>query len=299
MKCVLCPIKCEANRDEKPGSCGAARLPRVASVMSHFWEEPCISGTRGSGAIFFSGCNLKCVFCQNYDLNDGTAGKTGTAEQLAELMLALAENGVHNINLVTPAPHLGTIIPAIRIAKRQGLKIPIVYNTNAYETIPAIRALEGLVDIYLPDYKYYSQNLAIRFSSAPGYQQIALEAIGEMFRQVGYLSFGEDGMAVKGVLIRHLVLPNCLDDSRKVLDSIKDTFGTNMYLSLMRQYAPTKNVSSFPLNRKLTAGEYGRITDYCISLGFTNVFLQKAGSASLDYTPDFSKLASAVEEILK
>lgn len=298
MKCVLCPIKCEIDRNERPGLCGASRYPKIASVMPYLWEEPCISGSKGSGAVFFSGCNLKCVFCQNYELNDGTAGKEATPDRLAEIFLALEKAGLHNINLVTPAPHLGTIIPAIRIAKQKGLRIPIVYNTNAYETKKAIHALDGLVDIYMPDFKYYSDKLAERFSSAPNYYAIALEAITEMFKQVGHLSINNEGLADKGLLIRHLVLPNCIGDSRKILDTIYKSFGADTYLSLMRQYAPTENVRNFPLNRKLTDGEYERITEYCISLGFKNVYLQDADSASLSYTPDFLNLSTSVEELL-
>jgi len=287
MKCYLCPRKCGIDRDLHAGACGAETLPRVARVALHAWEEPCISGTQGSGTVFFSGCNLGCIFCQNYVLQDGKAGISCTAEELADHFLCLQEQSAHNINLVTPTPHVITVADAIKIAKCNGLKLPIVYNTNSYETVDALKRLDGLVDIYLPDFKYVSPILSKRFSGCKDYYQVALEAILEMYRQVGTLSVGENGLAERGILIRHLVLPACLDDSRSVLDSIKEHFPIDTHLSLMRQYSPTPNIDKPPLNRPLTDREYERIMLYCTDLGFHNVWIQDKTSASLQFTPEF------------
>lgn len=284
----MCPARCGTDRNANVGPCGAGIYPRVANYGPHYWEEPCISGTKGSGAVFFSGCNMHCVFCQNYKLNDGTLGKQYDADSLSNVFLELQASGMHNINLVTAGPHLPTVIKALRISKEKGLSVPVVYNTNAYESVRAIRALHGLVDIYLPDLKYVSGQLSGRFSRTPDYFAVAIDAIGEMSHQTGYLKTDEaTGLAHRGVLIRHLVLPNCLSDSRSVLTEIKERFGTEMHLSLMRQYAPTPNIRDFPLNRKLTDREYERISEFCFDLGFVNVYLQEKGSATLDYTPEF------------
>ena len=262
MRCAACPRRCGA-------------------------ERTCISGTRGSGAVFFSGCNLSCVFCQNHVLHDGTAGRPHTPEQLAGVYLALQADGAHNINLVTPTPHLAAVRASLLLARRRGLSIPVVYNTNAYELVPSLRALEGLVDVYLPDLKYVTPALSARFSGCADYFAFAAPAIQEMYRQVGTLRLDGDGMAVRGLLIRHLVLPACVDEARRVLDFIADSLPAETHLSLMRQYAPTPNVTEPPLNRRLTDREYARAVDYCCARGFTNVWIQGRESASLAYTPDF------------
>lgn len=287
MNCYLCPRQCGIDREIQPGACGAGLLPRIARVALHAWEEPCISGTQGSGTVFFSGCNLGCIFCQNYVLQDGTVGIPCTVDQLCNHFLFLQEEGAHNINLVTPTPHLTTIIPALEQAKKNGLHIPVVYNTNSYECVDVLKKLDGLIDIYLPDFKYVSPILSKRFSHCEDYFPIALRAISEMHRQVGNLCFDENGIALRGMIIRHLVLPACLDDSRKVLDAIAEHFGIDVHLSLMRQYAPTPNISEPPLNRKLTDREYDRIVTYCTDLGFSNVWIQDKESATLQYTPSF------------
>lgn len=287
MKCYLCPRQCGIDRDLYAGACGARALPRVARVALHEWEEPCISGFHGSGTVFFSGCNLGCIFCQNYVLQDGTLGIECTEEQLAEHFLHLQEDGAHNINLVTPSPHLVTIVPALKLAKKNGLTIPIVYNTNSYELAQALKMLDGLVDIYLPDLKYVSPILSKRFSKCENYFEVAVTAIQEMYRQVGDLTLDDNGIAQRGILIRHLVLPTCIDDSRKVLDIIAEHFPRTTHLSLMRQYAPTPNITEPPLNRRLTDREYDRILAYCCDLGFTNVWIQDKESATLRFTPSF------------
>lgn len=289
MRCTVCPRRCGTDRTVHTGPCNAGDLPRVARAALHLWEEPCISGTRGSGAVFFSGCNLACVFCQNHVLHDGKAGRPHTPQQLADRYLALQAAGAHNINLVTPTPHLAAVRTSLALARQNGLRIPVVYNTNGYELVAALRALEGLVDIYLPDLKYVTPALAARFSGRADYFDFAGDAILEMYRQVGTLRLDADGIAVRGLLIRHLVLPACVDEARRVLDFIAAHLPLDTHLSLMRQYAPTPNVTQPPLNRRLTAREYARAVDYCCALGFSNVWIQGPESASLDYTPNFEE----------
>ena len=288
--CMNCPRRCGADRESHIGLCNAGKLPRVARVALHHWEEPCISGTRGSGAVFFAGCNLGCIFCQNYALHDGTLGTLQTADMLAARYLDLQAQGAHNINLVTPTPHLDAIRQSLLQAKAMGLRIPVVYNTNAYELVDSLRTLEGLIDIYLPDFKYVTPALAERFSGFGDYFLFASDAIQEMYRQVGTLSVDADGIAQRGLLIRHLVLPACVDEARRVLDAIRSSLPADTHLSLMRQYAPTPNITKPPLNRRLTDREYDRIVDYCISLGFENVWCQEKESATLAYTPRFTKM---------
>lgn len=290
MRCTVCPRRCGTDRTVHTGPCNAGDLPRVARAALHLWEEPCISGTRGSGAVFFSGCNLACVFCQNHVLHDGKAGRPHTPQQLADRYLALQAAGAHNINLVTPTPHLAAVRTSLALARQNGLRIPVVYNTNGYELVAALRALEGLVDIYLPDLKYVTPALAARFSGRADYFDFAGDAILEMYRQVGTLRLDADGIAVRGLLIRHLVLPACVDEARRVLDFIAAHLPLDTHLSLMRQYAPTPNVTQPPLNRRLTAREYARAVDYCCALGFSNVWIQGPESASLDYTPNFGQV---------
>ena len=289
MQCGICPRNCGIDRSLHAGACGAELLPRVARVGLHHWEEPCISGTQGSGAVFFSGCNLRCVFCQNHVIRDGTLGLPCDSETLCRHFFSLKSQGAHNINLVTPTPHADTLIDALRLARSRGLELPVVYNTNAYERVETLRRLEGLVDIYLPDFKYVSPLLSERFSGCADYYPVAAEAIAEMHRQVGILRLDAAGIARRGLLIRHLVLPGCIDDSRRVLDAIAGMLPRESFLSLMRQYAPTPNIEAPPLNRRLTDREYERICLYCGDLGFQNVYIQGRESADLSYTPDFAK----------
>lgn len=287
-RCTLCPRLCGADRQKHMGLCNAGDLPRVARASLHFWEEPCISGINGSGAVFFSGCNLSCVFCQNYALHDGTLGIPHTPQALAARYLDLQAQGAHNINLVTPAPHLVAIRESLLLAREKGLQIPVVYNTNGYELAESLYLLEKLVDIYLPDLKYVTPELAERFSGRGDYFTFAAPAIQEMHRQVGTLSLDADGIAQRGLLIRHLVLPACVDEARRVLDYIANVLPIDTHISLMRQYAPTPNITKPPLNRRLTNREYDRIIAYCSSLGFENVWCQEKESASLEYTPTFT-----------
>lgn len=288
MKCFLCPRKCGADRDRSPGFCGAPEQPLVAKSMLHFWEEPFISGQNGSGAVFFSGCNLGCVYCQNRTIRKGGVGETMDAAALSDLYLHLQEQGAHNVNLVTAAPYVPDVAQSLRLAKSRGLHIPVVYNSGGYELPETLLLLDGLVDVYLPDLKYVSAELSARFSGAPDYFVVALSAVHEMYRQVGDLVLDETGMARKGLVIRHLVLPSCVDDSRRVLDAIVTHFPLSTQLSLMSQYTPQPNVTDFPLNRRITAREYERVISYALSLGLYNILIQQRDSANAAFTPSFT-----------
>ena len=288
MACNICPRNCKIDRTAAAGFCGCSSVVRVARAALHFDEEPSISGTHGSGTIFFSGCNLKCIFCQNMVLTDGKLGEVFSVPRLAETMLKLEALGAHNINLVTPTPHRDAIVEALRLAKNDGLRIPVVYNTNAYETVDTIKAYQGLVDIYLPDLKYVDPRLSLKFSRASDYFDTAIEAIAEMIDQVGFMQTDENGIAVQGVRIRHLVLPGCVFDTRNVLDAIKARFGTDCPISLMSQFTPIPACTVKPLDRPLTQREYENALEYCISLGFTDVYTQDLTSVGRSFTPPFS-----------
>jgi len=282
MNCTICPRRCPVDRSISAGYCKAGSLPRVARAMLHRWEEPPISGKNGAGAVFFSGCNLRCVFCQNMDISAKIEGIELNAEQLAQLYLRLEQKGAHTIDLVTPTPHASAVRESLEKAKVRGLSIPVVWNSNGYETVEMLQTLEGLVDIYLPDFKYVSSDLSKRYSDAADYCETAGKAMEEMYRQCGAFT-GE-----KGVLIRHMLLPGCIHDTRAVIDRICDAFGADAHISLMRQYTPMYKALELPfLNRKLTKREYERGVDYAIAKGMTNVYTQKGASASSAYTPEF------------
>ena len=287
MSCDLCPRLCKIDRSTQRGFCGCDHTMRIARIGLHRYEEPCISGDGGSGAVFFSGCNLRCVFCQNKVLQTGKLGQDFTPEALAAAMLELQRLGAENVNLVTPTPHTNGICQALDIAKSKGLTLPIVYNTNGYLTVDTVDKLSNYVDIWLPDFKYHDQRLADRFSAAPHYLETALSAIGRMLEHSGQLVLTENGRAKKGVLIRHLVLPACVYDTRDVLAAIADRFGTDTYLSLMHQFTPQPDGKA-PLNRRLTRREYENALDACLRLGFTRVYIQQERSATFAYTPAFS-----------
>ncbi len=291
MSCDLCPRHCGIDRRIQRGFCGCSDSMKIARIGLHRYEEPCICGAGGSGAVFFSGCNLRCVFCQNRILQTGRLGMEFTPEALADAMLKLQRIGAENINLVTPTPHVEGILRSIDLARDNGLTLPIVYNTNGYLSVDTVDKLNGYVDIWLPDLKYHDQRLADRFSSAPRYFETAFSAIERMLEQSGQLVLDGSGRAEKGVLIRHLVLPACVYDTRDVLSAIKDHFGTNTYLSLMHQFTPQPDANP-PLNRRLTKREYENAVEACLSLGFTRVYIQEALSATFAYTPDFSNEVS-------
>ena len=286
--CLLCPRQCGADRSKQRGLCGAEALPRVAKSMLHQWEEPFISGTRGSGAVFFSGCNLGCVYCQNYTIRDGGIGELYSVDALASAYLSLQQQGAHNINLVTAAPYVPEVAQSLRLAKAQGLTIPVVYNSSGYECVETIQLLDGLIDVYLPDWKYVSPLLSEKFSNAPDYAEVATSAIFEMHRQVGKLVLDEDGIAKRGLVVRHLILPGCADDSRKVLDEIVRLLPIDTHISLMSQYTPQVYTTEFPLNRRITQREYDRVISYALSIGLHNILIQERESAQSLYTPQFT-----------
>ncbi len=284
---MLCPRGCGADRRFEAGACGVLSLSRIARFAPHYWEEPCISGERGSGAVFFSGCNLNCVFCQNHRISRVQTGRAVSAGEMADIMLQLQSLEVHNINLVTPTPHIELILEAIPLARARGLTIPCIYNTNGYETVETLKRLEGLIDVYLPDLKYTQETIAHRYSRAKDYFKFAAPAIDEMFRQRGLLRLDQYGIAQEGVIIRHLVLPGSIDETRRVLKYIRSRFPRDICLSLMGQYTPSYHADYPPINRGLLAREYQRAVECCVSLGFTNVYIQDVRSSGSAYIPDF------------
>ncbi|MGN1147354.1 MAG: radical SAM protein [Lachnospiraceae bacterium] len=290
MGCRLCPRECNVDRiNGEKGYCGESAHLRVARAALHMWEEPCISGETGSGTVFFTGCPLRCVFCQNSTIADGSVGKAITSERLAEIFLELQEKRACNINLVTPTHFVPQIIPAIKKAKAEGLSIPIVYNTGSYEKVETLRLLDGLVDIYLPDLKYASSRLAARYSNASDYFETACAAIAEMFRQTGTPVIDEaTGLMKRGVIVRHLLLPRHLADSKKVMEYLYQTYHNDIFISIMSQYTPMRTFSDMPeLNRRVSHKEYNALIDYCISLGIENGFIQEGEAASESFIPPF------------
>ncbi len=285
MKCDLCPRKCGINRNESVGFCGVTNTLKVARAGLHFWEEPIISGASGSGTIFFSGCNLKCVYCQNYDISSEAFGKEITIKRLAEIFKELEEKGANNINLVTPSHYAKQIVEALKIYRPN---IPIVYNTSGYDSLEVLKLVEGWVDVYLTDLKYCSSELSKKYSKAENYFEVATSAILEMVRQQPNNVF-ENGMLKKGVVVRHMVLPTHTQDSFKVLDWIKQNLGDEALVSVMGQYTPYYNSKNYPeINRKLKPLEYKMVLNHCIKLGLTNGFSQELDSASEEYIPPFN-----------
>lgn len=283
-KCESCPRKCGINRNEKNGFCGVKKL-KVAKVYLHKWEEPPISGTNGSGTIFFSGCNLKCVYCQNSEISFGAVGKEITVERLVEIFKELELKKAHNINLVTPTPHVFEIIEALKIYKP---KIPIVYNTSGYESEEIIKLLKDYIDIYLTDLKYYDKKLSKTLSGAENYFEVATKAILQMRKNQPKDVFDDNGIMQKGVIIRHLVLPSCTNDSVKILDWIFNNLGDNTIISIMGQYVPCFKANGYDfINKKLKPIEYKRVVNYFNLLGFKNGFMQSLDSASDEYIPSF------------
>ena len=292
MKCDLCPRKCLVDRKKgEKGICGQTENLKVARAALHFWEEPCISGDAGSGAVFFSGCPLHCVFCQNENIANGTVGKEISVERLAEIFLELQEKGANNINLVTPGHFVPQITKALDLAKQEGLKLPIVYNTSSYETVETIKRLEGYVDIYLPDFKYMSPVLSKKYSHAPDYAEVAKAAIAEMVRQTGkavFVNGDEDNLILRGTIVRHLTLPGCMEDSMQILKYLHETYGDMIYISIMNQFTPLSNLEKYPeLNRRITDEEYETLVDYAIDIGIENGFIQEGDTAEESFIPAF------------
>ncbi len=286
-KCEICPRKCEVNRNNNQiGWCKSTDRVKIGLYSTHDFEEPCISGDKGSGTVFFSNCTMNCIFCQNYEISQLGKGKVISIEELSNIFIMQQEKGVHNINLVTPTSYVYQIIEAIKIAKAKGLNIPIVYNTNGYENIETIKALNGYVDVYLPDLKYAEEKLAIEYSGAKNYFEVATNAIKEMIKQVGNIKLNEDGIIQKGVIIRHLVLPNHIENSKKVLLWIKQNLPNDIYVSIMAQYFPTyKAKENQELNRKLTKKEWEQIEKYVEEIDIENGFIQELGDHEEEYVP--------------
>ena len=287
--CMLCPRECGTYRARgQRGYCGMPNQPVIARAALHYWEEPCISGKEGSGTVFFSGCTLRCVFCQNHEIAAGHTGKPVTEERLSEIFLKLQEQKANNINLVTAGHFLPAVVSALRMAKEQGLRIPVVYNTGGYEKPDMLKRLEGLVDIWLPDHKYRSCELAGTYSHAADYPVWADRALREMVRQAGSPVFDDRGMMTRGVIVRHLVLPGCVSDSKDVLEYLWDQFGRKIYVSIMSQYTPLPHVAAHPeLNRRITEEEYEEVVDYARFLGMDQVYIQEGECAEESFIPAF------------
>lgn len=289
-KCTLCPRECNVERDDgQVGFCGVPSESIVAARAAlHMWEEPCISGENGSGTVFFSGCTLRCVYCQNYDIARASSGKEITKERLVQIFLELQEKGANNINLVTPTHYTKQIIWAVQTAKKNGLNIPIVYNCSGYEKVETLRLLDGIVDIYLTDFKYMDEMLAERYSKAKDYPEVAKAALAEMVRQTSEAEFDEEGMMKKGVIIRHLLLPGYMENAKAVVKYVYETYKDQVYLSLMNQYTPLPQVKEYPeIDRKVTEEEYEELVDYAIEIGVENGFIQEGETAEESFIPEF------------
>ena len=288
--CNICPRNCKVNRNSNElGFCKAGNKIKIARYSLHFWEEPCISGEAGSGTIFFSGCNLKCIFCQNYDISFNNSGKEISIERFAEICLELQEKGALNINLVTPTIYIPLIKEGLILAKKKGLNIPIVYNTSGYESLESLKELDGLIDIYLPDFKYFDNCLASKFSSAQNYFEVASLALKEMFRQVGTPIFENDIMK-KGVVVRHLLLPKHIDDSKKVIKYLYDTYKDNIYISIMNQFTPVRKIDKYKeLNETIEDSEYDELINYALDIGIEKAFIQEGETCKESFIPDFTK----------
>lgn len=289
--CTLCPRDCHVDRSQgQTGYCGETDQLRVARAALHHWEEPCLSGERGSGTVFFSGCALGCVYCQNHLVARGLRGRVVTIPQLAEICLDLQTQGAHNVNLVTPSHFAPQIAAAIDLAKASGLQLPIVYNCGGYERLETLRLLAGRVDVYLPDLKYCSPAIAARYSNCPDYFQHALPAIAEMLRQVGEPVFAADGSLQRGVIVRHLLLPGNLSDSQQIVRHLYQAFGDRIYLSLMNQFTPLPPLAAYPeINRRVSEQEYEQLVQYAIAIGVENGFIQEGETASESFIPDFGE----------
>lgn len=287
VKCEICPHKCGIDRTKKEiGRCKSTDKIKIALYSVHHFEEPCISGENGSGTVFFSNCNLNCIYCQNYEISQEGKGKEISIEELADIFIEQQNRNVENINLVTPTSYTLQIIEAIKIAKKKGLTIPIIYNTNGYERVETLKLLEGYVDVYLPDLKYYDDKIAMKYSKIKNYFEIATKAIQEMYRQVGSPKLDKRGMIRKGVMIRHLVLPNNIENSKNILKWIKENIDEDVYIDIMAQYFPTyKAKENNELNRKLTKEEYQEIENYVYQLDIKNGYMQELGEHEEEYVP--------------
>lgn len=288
ISCNICPRNCGADRTRTAGFCGGGSQVKLARAALHHWEEPCISGSRGSGTVFFSGCSLQCVYCQNYKISAENFGREVSTGRLGEIFMMLQEQGAHNINLVNPTHYVPWILEALKSVQGE-LTIPVVYNSGGYDQVETLKTLEGYVQIYLPDLKYYSSEKSARYSNAPDYFQVASQAVQEMFRQTGPVQLDADGIMQRGLMVRHLVLPGSRQDSMKLLDWLSQNLPTGQYyISLMSQYTPFYHSGQFPeINRRISSFEYRQVADHLIDLGLTDGFMQEKSSAKEEYTPDF------------
>lgn len=290
--CNLCPRNCGVDRTVKTGVCGSGDRCKIVRAALHYWEEPCISGENGSGTIFFSGCSLGCVFCQNYAISDGKSpyGVEVNTERLAEIFFELKDKGANNINFVTPTHFMPHIKEAVITAKNRGFNLPFIYNTSGYEKREVIKELEGTVDVYLPDLKYFDSELSMKYSRTADYFHRASEAIDEMIRQTGEAEFFENGMIKKGVIVRHMVLPNHTKDSKKVIEYLYKTYGDTVYISIMNQYTPmeTDRMKAYPeLARSITSREYDKVIDFALSIGVKNAYIQEGDTNKESFIPNF------------
>lgn len=287
-KCNLCPRNCNINRNNSFGFCKASNKIKVARCALHYYEEPSISGKEGSGAVFFSNCNLKCCFCQNFSISTKEKGIEISIDRLSDIFLELQEKGANNINLVSPTIYIIQIKEAIIKAKNNGLTIPIVYNSGGYEKIESLKLLEGLIDIYMPDFKYFSNVSATKYSKCKDYVENAKLAINEMYRQVGKNKFTKNNIMTKGLIVRHLIMPGLNNESKQILNYLYNKYHNNIYISIMNQYTPLENVENYPeINRKITKEEYDDIINYAIELGIENAYVQDDGTQSDSFIPEF------------
>ncbi len=287
--CLLCPRKCGINRSTgQTGVCGVSSEIKVARAALHYWEEPCISGKRGSGAVFFSGCSLHCVFCQNREISDGKEGKVISKARLSDIFMELAGKGANNINLVTPGQYIPDIVWAVNDAKSRGMKLPIIYNTSGYENVTELKLLEGIVDVYLPDFKYMDSTLSARYSRAKDYPSVAKQALSEMVRQQPDVVIDDaTGLIQKGVIVRQLLLPGHVNDAKAVLKYLYDTYHDHVYISMMSQFTPIALKDYPEINRTVTKREYERLVNYALEIGITNAFIQEGDVAKDSFIPAF------------
>ena len=287
--CLLCPRKCGINRSTgQTGICGVSSEIKVARAALHYWEEPCISGKRGSGAVFFSGCSLHCVFCQNREISDGKEGKVISKERLSDIFIELAGKGANNINLVTPGQYIPDIVWAVNDAKSRGMKLPIIYNTSGYENVTELKLLEGIVDVYLPDFKYMDSTLSAMYSRAKDYPSVAKQALSEMVRQQPDVVIDDaTGLIQKGVIVRQLLLPGHVNDAKAVLKYLYDTYHDHVYISMMSQFTPIALEDYPEINRTVTKREYERLVNYALEIGITNAFIQEGDVAKDSFIPAF------------
>lgn len=287
--CLLCPRKCGINRSTgQTGVCGVSSEIKVARAALHYWEEPCISGKRGSGAVFFSGCSLHCVFCQNREISDGKEGKVISKERLSDIFMELAGKGANNINLVTPGQYIPDIVWAVNDAKSRGMKLPIIYNTSGYENVTELKLLEGIVDVYLPDFKYMDSTLSAMYSRAKDYPSVAKQALSEMVRQQPEVVIDDaTGLIQKGVIVRQLLLPGHVNDAKAVLKYLYDTYRDHVYISMMSQFTPIALKDYPEINRTVTKREYERLVNYALEIGITNAFIQEGDVAKDSFIPAF------------